>query len=281
MLDEHPARARRAELSWRPGWIADFLAHAAPRRAGRRSPRSSTLCGRWGDRGLEPISARSRPTRPLPPADRSPRHGRARRRAARVGVGARPRHRLAASASGSSAPTSSPAPHDSRPTAGPRCCSDLGRDRRVAGRRPLADQPLSDLPRASSTEADELYFVPAHGTAPRSAGTCPRGTPSTTPSPARSPTVDGRRRRRPRRPRRRRPGQPPGRALDAPPSTTALVARTGLPLGSVGGHLQVLLGAGLVLAAGRAVRCSTGAPRSATPWLLPRHERSRGVLPQT
>lgn len=36
-------------------------------------------------------------------------------------------------------------------------------------------------------------------------------------------------------------------ALDGPQSTTALVARTGLSLGSVGGHLKVLLRAGLVL----------------------------------
>ncbi|GAB3300523.1 winged helix-turn-helix domain-containing protein [Geodermatophilus aquaeductus] len=35
-------------------------------------------------------------------------------------------------------------------------------------------------------------------------------------------------------------------ALDAPRSTTALVAGTGLPLGSVGGHLRVLLDAGLL-----------------------------------
>ena len=35
-------------------------------------------------------------------------------------------------------------------------------------------------------------------------------------------------------------------ALDAPQSTTALTARTGLPLGSVGGHLRVLLDAGLL-----------------------------------
>lgn len=36
------------------------------------------------------------------------------------------------------------------------------------------------------------------------------------------------------------------RLLEAPASTTQLVARTGLPLGSVGGHLAVLLGAGIV-----------------------------------
>lgn len=36
------------------------------------------------------------------------------------------------------------------------------------------------------------------------------------------------------------------RALDAPRSTSALVAQTGLPLGSVGGHLRVLLDAGLL-----------------------------------
>ncbi|MGY1610213.1 helix-turn-helix domain-containing protein [Geodermatophilus sp. SYSU D00700] len=35
-------------------------------------------------------------------------------------------------------------------------------------------------------------------------------------------------------------------ALDAPRSTSALVAGTGLPLGSVGGHLRVLLDAGLL-----------------------------------
>jgi DNA-binding transcriptional ArsR family regulator len=35
-------------------------------------------------------------------------------------------------------------------------------------------------------------------------------------------------------------------ALDAPRSTSALVAQTGLPLGSVGGHLRVLLDAGLL-----------------------------------
>jgi len=45
------------------------------------------------------------------------------------------------------------------------------------------------------------------------------------------------------------------RLLDAPASTTQLVARTALPLGSVGGHLAVLLSAGLVTRrrAGRAV----------------------------
>lgn len=37
------------------------------------------------------------------------------------------------------------------------------------------------------------------------------------------------------------------RELSAPMSTTALVARTGLPLGSVGGHLRVMLDSGLVL----------------------------------
>ena len=38
-------------------------------------------------------------------------------------------------------------------------------------------------------------------------------------------------------------------AVDTPASTSGLVALTGLPLGSVGGHLRVLLDAGLAAAA--------------------------------
>ena len=57
--------------------------------------------------------------------------------------------------------------------------------------------------------------------------------------------VDAGARRRPGRTHRRQPGRLLA-ALATPTSTTGLVARTGLALGSVGGHLKVLLGAGLV-----------------------------------
>jgi len=122
--------------------------------------------------------------------------------------------------------------------------SDLGRDRAWLGEGQLRinvqDNPTRDL-----DEASELWFVPVHGPASSVGWDLPRRYavyyPVTgvlaerdTGHPRATARLIGSNRERVLA------------ALDDAASTTGLVALTGLSLGSVGGHLRVLLDAGLV-----------------------------------
>ena len=103
-----------------------------------------------------------------------------------------------------------------------------------------------DLPARDLTDAEHLYWVPSHGTGTWVAWTRPHGYAVVYP-------VTG---------ALTRPGNPrpeglsrligPNRAdlllaLDVPRSTTQLATASGLPIGSVGNHLRVLLDSGAVL----------------------------------
>lgn len=123
--------------------------------------------------------------------------------------------------------------------------ADLGRGYEWLGAGRLRinhyDHPPRDL-----ALAEELYFVPHHGTGSWVGWDLPTRYAIHYPVTGTLAELDA--------------GAPAGlaglvgrnrsavlSALGEPTSTTALVARTGLSLGSVGGHLRVLLGAGLVV----------------------------------
>ena len=122
---------------------------------------------------------------------------------------------------------------------------DLGRDREWLGDGQLRINRY-DLPSRVLDDDADLYFVPAHGTATWVGWDLPRRYAIYYPVTGALAEVDGQ--------------ADDGldrlvgtararllRTLDGPSSTSALVASTGMPLGSVGDHLKVLLAAGTVL----------------------------------
>ena len=122
---------------------------------------------------------------------------------------------------------------------------DLGRDREWLGDGQLRINRY-DLPSRVLDDDADLYFVPAHGTATWVGWDLPRRYAIYYPVTGALAEVDG----QADDGLERLVGG--GRArllrtLDGPSSTSALVARTGMPLGSVGDHLKVLLAAGTVL----------------------------------
>ena len=119
---------------------------------------------------------------------------------------------------------------------------DLGRDREWLGDGQLRINRY-DLPSRVLDDDADLYFVPAHGTATWVGWDLPRRYAIYYPVTGALAEVDG----QADDGLERLVGGARARllrALDGPSSTSALVARTGMPLGSVGDHLKVLLAAG-------------------------------------
>ena len=122
---------------------------------------------------------------------------------------------------------------------------DLGRDREWLGDGQLRINRY-DLPSRVLDDDADLYFVPAHGTATWVGWDLPRRYAVYYPVTGALAEVDG----QADDGLERLVGGARARllrALDGPSSTSALVARTGMPLGSVGDHLKVLLASGTVL----------------------------------
>jgi len=122
---------------------------------------------------------------------------------------------------------------------------DLGRDREWLGDGQLRINRY-DLPSRVLDDDADLYFVPAHGTATWVGWDLPRRYAIYYPVTGALAEVDG----QADDGLERLVGVARARllrSLDGPSSTSALVARTGMPLGSVGDHLKVLLASGTVL----------------------------------
>jgi DNA-binding transcriptional ArsR family regulator len=241
MLREHPTRAAMLEASSRPNWLADFL--CMPPRGGPMS--FAEEVGLVAELGDDRIRSDLRDTvrGPLDPLLERPgltEHA--------VGLlewvwehavaTDWPRRERVLSADIVSR-TSRLARHGWSGVLG-----DLRRDIEWLGNGELRINPYPYPPR-DLTEAEELYFIPHHGHSTTVGWHLPTRFAIHYPVTGTLADVD--------------PGSEDGLsallgtnrarilfALSAPTSTTALVARTGMTLGSVGGHLKVLLGAGLV-----------------------------------
>jgi len=241
MLERHPARAAVLRCSTRPGWRADFLAIPPPADPTTFAEELDLVAGLGDERVRADLAETVR--RPLPAVLREPGtagHAAAlldwvwthvvssdwprRERVLRADIVSRTA-RLARSGWEAVLP-------------------ELGRDRAWLGEGRLRinvfDNPTRDL-----DEARELVFVPHHGSGShvgwelpwRYALYYPVTGELAEPDPDRGGATA-----RLLGPNRERVLA----ALDGAASTTGLVAVTGLPLGSVGGHLRVLLDAGLV-----------------------------------
>ncbi|WP_432476865.1 ArsR/SmtB family transcription factor [Nocardioides sp. GXQ0305] len=240
MLDRHPARAAVLAHGFRAGWTADFLC-LPPRGGSTTFPDQLAELEELGDRRLR-ADLLETTGGPLPTALRRPglvghatglldwvwTHVVAsdwprRERVLRADIVAR---------------TSRLASHGWEAV-----LSDLGRDRAWLGdgrlRINVQDNPTRDLEAAS-----ELWFVPVHGPASSVGWRLPSRYAVFYPVAGVLAGLET--------------GQPgaAGRligsnrarllaALETPSSTTGLAALTGLPLGSVGGHLRVLRESGL------------------------------------
>ena len=173
-----PGGVRVLERRWRTG-LARRLPGASRHRSRPHLRRGARrLSKRWGTSGFVPTCASSRAGRcPRPHPTRG--HG-IRRRAARVGLDAHASSPTGRAGSGSCAPTSWRARRGSRPTAGPACFKDLGRDREWLGDGQLRIN-RGDLPHARARRRRAALLRPgALATRAGSAGTCPTGMPSTT-----------------------------------------------------------------------------------------------------
>ncbi|HEX6150918.1 ArsR family transcriptional regulator [Nocardioides sp.] len=241
MLAEHPGRAAVLRSRARPGWVADFL--CLPPLGGPMSfAEELALIEQLGDRRIRADLAETL-RGPLPAVLRRPgvtRHATGlldwvwthvvasdwprRDRVLRADIVSR---------------TSKLATHGWEAV-----LSDLGHDRAWLGggelRINVADHPTRDLDAAS-----ELYFIPRHGTGSSVGWHLPTRyavyysvtgvlAEGDTGHAAATGRLIGDNRARLLA------------ALDTPASTSGLVALTGLSLGSVGGHLRVLLDSGLV-----------------------------------
>ena len=241
MLREHPVRAAVQAASARPGWVADY--YGMPPRGGPMSfAEELALVAELGDRRLRADLRESSPG-PLPAligrpgltehvvgliewvwdhivAADWPR----RERVLRADIVSR---------------TTRLAQHGWSGVLGDlrREIEWLGEGRLLINRYP---NPPRDL-----TQAEELYFIPHHGHSTSVGWHLPTRYAIHYPVTGVLADIDS--------------GAEAGlaallggnrarilEALSTPTSTTGLVARTGLALGSVGGHLKVLLGAGLV-----------------------------------
>ena len=271
MLDEHPVRRAVLEHSWRPGWISDWLA-LPPDGPGHTFADEVDDVRALGRQASSCLPAREHARALVAAHPQSAGHGRAGGPAARVGVDARARHRLG--------PPRARAPRRHRlahSTAGhPRLGGRAARPRarpRVARRRPAADQPLRPAVARARRRRRPLSSSPRTAPRPGSAGTCRGATPSTTPSPVRS-------RRSTARPTTVSSGS------SAPPAPGCCARSTARRARARSSPAPVCRSARSVTtsrscspparccAAARGVRCSTGAPRSATP-SSPRGRRRR------
>ena len=243
MLAEHPARRAVLEHSWRPGWISDWLA-LPPDGPGRSFVEEIDDVRTLGDKQVRVCLRESSPEATLPRILTRPgtaehaaqllewvwTHALAtdwarRERILRADIVSR---------------TARLATHG---WAG--VLRDLGRDREWLGDGQLRINRF-DLPSRVLDDDADLYFVPAHGTATWVGWDLPRRYAIYYPVTGALAAVDG----QADDGLERLVGGSRAlllRVLDGPTSTSALVARTGMPLGSVGDHLKVLLAAGTVL----------------------------------
>ncbi|HET6652382.1 MAG TPA: ArsR family transcriptional regulator [Nocardioides sp.] len=243
MLDQHPARRAILDLAWRPGWIADFLC-LPPRGPDMAFADQVELLRARGDDAVRADLSDVAQGRPLPPVLREPgvvehaielvswvwSHTVAadwarRERVLKADIVSRT-SRLATQGWAA-------------------VLHDLGRDREWVGDGQLRINRY-DLPSRKLDPDADLFFIPVHargswvgwdiphryavyypvtGALAQIDGEAPNGL-SRLLGPNRATVLDG---------------------LAHPTSTSHLVATTGLPLGTVGGHLRVLLDAGLVL----------------------------------
>jgi hypothetical protein len=241
MLRQHPTRAAILEASSRPRWLADFL--CMPPRGGPMSFAEEVgLVAELGDRRIR-SDLRDTVRGPLDPLLERPgltEHA--------VGLlewvwehavaTDWPRRERVLSADIVSR-TSRLARHGWSGVLG-----DLRRDIEWLGNGELRINPYPYPPR-DLADAEELYFIPHHGHSTTVGWHLPTRFAIHYPVTGTLADVDS--------------GAEDGlsallganrarilTALSTPTSTTGLVTRTGLTLGSVGGHLKVLLGGGLV-----------------------------------
>lgn len=242
MLDEHPGRRAVLEHLWRPGWLADFLG-LPPTGGPMTFAEELAQVQRLGDarirRDLREASATALPrilerpgvtTYAVELLDWVWTHTleadwARRERVLQADIVSRTT-RLATN--GWSA-----------------VLKELGRDREWVGDGHLRINRY-DLPSRSLAGAEELYLIPHHGAGDWVGWDPPTRYSICYPVTGTLAEIDGRRQDGLVRLLGR------NRAtllvlLDTPASTTNLVARTGLSLGSVGSHLAVLLASGLVL----------------------------------
>jgi hypothetical protein len=243
MLDAHPARRAVLELSSRPGWIADYLC-LPPTGPDMQLEEQLELVRARGDRRLRADLREVARGRPLPAVLRRPgvvdhavdllewvwSHTLAadwarRRRVLRADIVSRT-SRLATQGWAA-------------------VLHDLGRDREWVGDGQLRINRYQLPSRRLDPDAD-LFFVPVHSQGSWVGWDIPSRYAVYYPVTGALAQVDGR--------------AADGlaalvganraavlAALSEPGGTSHLVATTGLPLGSVGGHLRVLLASGLVL----------------------------------
>lgn len=243
MLDSHPGRRAVLELSWRSGWIADFLC-IPPTRPDMEFGEEVELIRARGDKGLRADLRLVAQGRPLPSVLRRPgtvehavgllewvwSHTVAadwarRQRVLRADIVSRTT-RLATQGWAA-------------------VLHDLGRDREWIGDGRLRINRY-DLPSRELDPEADLFFVPVHSRGSWVGWDIPLRYAVYYPVTGALAQIDGR--------------APDGlgrlvganraallTTLSEPTGTSHLVATTGLPLGSVGGHLRVLLASGLVL----------------------------------
>ena len=243
MLDAHPPRRAVLELSWKPNWIADFLC-LPPLRPDMEFAEGLELIRRRGDKNIRADLQHVAQSRSLPAVLRQPglvEHA--------VGLlewvwshtvevdWARRQRVLQADI------VSRTARLASRGWAA--VLHDLGRDREWIGDGQLRINRYELPSRELDPEAD-LFFVPVHSRDSWVGWDIPLRYAVYYPVTGALAQVDVR--------------APDGlerligtnravvlTALSEPLSTSHLVATTGLALGSIGGHLQVLLASGMVL----------------------------------
>ncbi|MGW5238453.1 ArsR/SmtB family transcription factor [Monashia sp. NPDC004114] len=243
MLEAHPVRRAVLDHSWRPGWISDWL--CLPPTGDRMTfPDELEDVRRLGDRRIRALLRESSPEAALPRVLTRPGTADAaaelldwvwvhtiatdwarRERILRADIVAR---------------TTRLASHGWAAV-----LRDLGRDREWLGDGQLRINNY-DLPSRTLADDADLFFVPVHHRARWVGWDIPHRYAVYYPVTGALAQVDG----QAAGGLDRLVGAPRARllrALSAPASTSALVATTGMPLGSVGDHLKVLLDSGTVL----------------------------------
>lgn len=243
MLGEHPVRRAVLEHSWRPGWISDWLA-LPPDGSGRTFAEEIDDVRALGDKRVRACLRESTTAAALPRSLSRP--GTAEHAArllewvwthALASDWARRERILRAD---TVSRTARLATHGWAAV-----LRDLGRDREWLGDGQMRIN-RHDLPSRVLDDDADLYFVPAHGTATWVGWDLPRRYAIYYPVTGALAEVDG----QADDGLDRLVGSARAlvlRTLDGPASTSVLVARTGMPLGSVGDHLKVLLASGTVL----------------------------------
>ena len=243
MLDEHPVRRAVLDHSWKPQWISDWLS-LPPAEGGRTFTEELDDVRALGDDLVRAYLAESSPGRSLPDVllrDGLTEHAvelldwvwthvvatdwARRERILRADVVSRT-SRLATQGWAA-------------------VVRDLGRDREWVGRGHLRINHY-DLPSRVLPDDADLFFVPVNHKARWVGWLLPRRYAVYYPVTGALAAIDG----EASGGLERLIGRSRSRvlvALGTPSSTTGLAAVTGLPLGSVGDHLKVLLAAGVVL----------------------------------